>query len=274
MARSSGSRGVRGFIIGAILVLAAFAGFAVLGIRGSRGKVAGPSELKPHLMAAVNAVGIGLFAARVSPGPHVIFFDTGLDQEGHPIDALLKGLGATRDDVTDVFLTHAHFDHIGGAPLLAKAQVHLGAADVPLATGKAPPEAILPRLLGLAVSAQPIAVNAPIPTGPATFTVSPADAAGGPKVVKAFPTPGHTPGSYVYLYDGVLITGDIMIFKQGRLEPTPGLFDPHPDQNKASIRSLKAVLENETLDVVCTAHGGCTPPGLGRNLLNELISRL
>jgi hypothetical protein len=26
--------------------------------------------------------------------------------------------------------------------------------------------------------------------------------------------------------------------------------------------------------VVCTAHGGCTPKGLGRNLLDELISRV
>ena len=27
------------------------------------------------------------------------------------------------------------------------------------------------------------------------------------KAVRCFPAPGHTPGSYVYLYDGVLIVG-------------------------------------------------------------------
>src|SRR5260221_10261949 len=100
---------MRRFIFGTLATLAAFAVFAVIGLRGSRNKVAGPSELKPHFMAAVNGVGIGVFAARVVPGSHVIFFDTGLDPEGRPIDALLKGLAATRDDVTDVFLTHGHF---------------------------------------------------------------------------------------------------------------------------------------------------------------------
>jgi glyoxylase-like metal-dependent hydrolase (beta-lactamase superfamily II) len=116
-------------------------------------------------------------------------------------------------------------------------------------------------------------VNAPL-TGAQVISVGAPDAAGGPKSVKAYPVPGHTPGSYVFLYDGVLIAGDIMVYKQGRLEPTPRVFDPHPEQNKASIRSLKTQLENETIDVVCTAHGGCTPKGLGRNLLDELISRV
>jgi hydroxyacylglutathione hydrolase len=277
-------RGMKGVVIVILAVLAAFVGFAVLGLRGSRSKVAGPSEIQPHLMAATNAVGVGLFAARVAPGPHVIFFDTGLDQEGRPVDALLKGLAATRDDVTDVFLTHGHFDHVSGVPLLPKARVHLGVADVPLAEGKTSAEGLFPRLLALATSTRPVSINAPIPGGaPASFPVAPTDGAaraiapgssGGAKVVKAFPVPGHTPGSYAYLYDGVLIAGDIMIFKQGRLEATPGMFDPHPEQTRASIRSLKTALENETVDMVCTSHGGCTPPGLGRNLLNDLISRL
>jgi glyoxylase-like metal-dependent hydrolase (beta-lactamase superfamily II) len=130
------------------------------------------------------------------------------------------------------------------------------------------------------MSTKPVSINAPIPGGAAaTFPVGPADAQKDgqkleQKVVKAFPVPGHTPGSTAYLYDGVLVVGDIMVFKQGRLEPTPGLLDAHPEQNKAAIRSLKAALANETLDVVCTSHGGCTPSGLGKNLLDELISRL
>ena len=48
-----------------------------------------------------------------------IIIDPGLgdlDQESH-IPALLEGLhehGLSNDDITDVFLSHLHFDHIGG----------------------------------------------------------------------------------------------------------------------------------------------------------------
>ena len=98
---------------------------------------------------------------------------------------------------------------------------------------------------------------------------------GATKTVKAFPVPGHTPGSYAFLYDGVLIAGDIMVLKQGRLDTPPRVFNPHPDGERgASIISLKTQLANETIDIVCTSHGGCTPKGLGRMLLDELIARL
>ncbi len=38
----------------------------------------------------------------------------GLDQRGLGVDAELARAGLTRDDVTDVVLTHLHFDHAGG----------------------------------------------------------------------------------------------------------------------------------------------------------------
>jgi hypothetical protein len=65
-----------------------------------------------------------------------------------------------------------------------------------------------------------------------------------------------------------------MVLKQGRLDTTPRVFNPHPAENEASIRSLKTQLAGQTIDIVCTSHGGCTPKGLGRMLLDELITRL
>ena len=255
------------------IVLAALGGGAAVALRAGRGKVEGPTALKSDFVSAQNAMNVGLYAARVAPGPHVIVFDAGLDPLGRPIDALLSALGASRDDVTDVFLTHGHPDHIAGVAVLPKARVHLGAADVPLAAGQTQPDALMPMVFGKLIGNPPVTANAPL-TGAATFPVGGADAS---KVVKAFPVPGHTPGSFVYLYDGVLVVGDIMQLKQGRLDTTMRLADPHPEQNKASIISLKQQLANETVDIVCTAHGkdtGCTPKGLGKTLLDDLIQRL
>ncbi|HEY2732204.1 MAG TPA: MBL fold metallo-hydrolase [Polyangia bacterium] len=256
-----------------VIVAAAIGGGAAFGLRAGRNKVGTPSVLKPDFFVVTNAMGIGLFAARVAPGPHVIFFDTGLDPEGRPVDALLRALGASRDDVTDVFLTHGHFDHVAGARVLTNARLHLGAPDVPLAAGQIQPDALVPMLLGKVLATPPVTANAPMVL-PATFPVGAPSDAGATKMVKAYPTPGHTPGSYVFLYDGVLIAGDIMVLKQGRLDPPPRVFNPHPAENEASIKSLKTQLAGEAIDIVCTSHGGCTPKGLGRMLLDELITRL
>ncbi len=256
------------FFLVIAVVLAALAAGAGIGLRAGRGKFGAATEVKPDFVSVTNAGFITLFAARVAPGPHVVVFDSSLDPQARPVDALLGALHASRDDITDVFLTHGHYDHVAGAGVLTKAKLHLGAADVALAAGQVNPEMLLPTLLGKLLATPPVTVNAPM-TGAATFEV------GDPtKTVKAFPVPGHTPGSFAFLYDGVLVVGDIMMFKEGRLVTPPRVFDPHPAENTASILSLKKQLANETVDVVCTAHGGCTPKGLGRTLLDDLASRL
>jgi len=255
------------------LFAVAVGGGAAIGLRAGRNKVGATALLKPDFVVVTNAMGIGLYAARVAPGPHVILFDAGLDPQGRPIDALLRALGAGRDDVTDVFHPHGHFDHVAGAPVLTKARLHLGAADVPLAAGKIKPDGLLPLLLGKVLDTPPVTADVPIMQA-ASFPVGAPEAMAATRTVKAFPVPGHTPGSYVFLYDGVLVAGDIMALKQGRLDPTARIFNPHPEENEAAIRSLKVQLANEPIDIVCTAHGGCTPKGLGRMLLDDLISRL
>jgi hydroxyacylglutathione hydrolase len=257
-------RRVKGWFI-FLVAIAALGGGAVAAMRIGREKFTPATELKPNLVSVTNAGSIYLFAARV--GPHVILFDTGADPGGHPIDAALLALRAGRADISDVFLTHGHMDHVGGANQLPKAKIHLGAGDIALAEGKAVPDAVLGKVMNKIIPAPPISVSDPL-SGPASVDV------GEGKSVKAFPVPGHTQGSYAFLFDGVLFVGDIMVLKQGQLETTPKPFDAHPEENKAAIRSLKTQLANENIETICTAHGGCTPKGLARNLLNELISRI
>jgi glyoxylase-like metal-dependent hydrolase (beta-lactamase superfamily II) len=257
-------RRVKGFFV-FILILVLLAAGGVVFLRVNRSRVADAKVVKPNLVAVENGSMVFVYAAKV--GPHVILFDTGVDPEGHPIDKAVTALQAGRGDVSDVFLSHGHIDHTAGAALLPKAKLYLGAGDVPLAEGKAPPEALMGKIFNAILPVPPFSVSNPL-TGAASIDV------GDGKTVKAFPVPGHTAGSYAYLYDGVLFPGDIMAFKQGQLEPTPKAFDTHPEENKAAIKSLKTQLASETVEIVCTAHGGCTPKGLGRTLLDELISRL
>jgi len=250
------------FILIAVL---AIAGFGALGMRAARDKTSNVFEIQPGLYGAKSGGGIYLFAART--GGSAVLFDTGADPHAKPVDALLGPAGLSRSNVHEIFLTHGHFDHVAGVASLPGAKVHLGLADVGLAAGTTAPEALATKVLALAMQPEPIKATDPI-TDRQTIAI------GEGKTVKAIPMPGHTPGSYAFLYDGVLFVGDTMIFKEGRLETTPGIFDPHPEENRAAIRALKTQLVADPVETVCTAHGGCTPKGLGRNLLDDLISRV
>jgi hydroxyacylglutathione hydrolase len=257
-------RKLKGFFVVVVTIAVLVCGTAGL-IRFSRTRSSAPRTVKANLVSVENAGGIYLFAARV--GPHVVMFDTGLDPEGRPVDVALGALGAGREDVTDVFLTHGHMDHIAGAARLERARIHLGAGDVALASGRELPEAVVAQVLARIAPGPPVSTNDAL-SGPAAVDV------GNGRTVRALPVPGHTPGSYAFLYDGVLFVGDIMTFKEGQLEPPPKLFDPHPEENRASIRSLKTQLGSDAVETVCTAHGGCTPTGLGQSLLDDLVSRV
>ncbi|HEY2903351.1 MAG TPA: MBL fold metallo-hydrolase [Polyangia bacterium] len=248
------------------MVLAAVVGGGVIAMRVSRDKVAPASEVKPNLVGTKHMGSVYVFGARV--GDRIILFDAGADPAGHPIDAILTALKAGHADVKDIFLTHGHFDHVAGALQFPDAKTYLGAGDVGLATGKETPDALLAKVMTAVMAAPPL----PRITNPLKEKTT-IDVGGG-KTVLAIPVPGHTRGSFAYLFDGVLFPGDIMLLKEGRLEPTPSMFDAHPEENRASIRALKKQLADQTIDRVCTAHGGCTPSGLGENMLNDFVNRL
>jgi hydroxyacylglutathione hydrolase len=249
------------FVLAIILVV--IAGGAAVALRVARGRPSPAEQIKPNLVD-VSAAGIHLYAAKI--GSKVVLFDAGADPAGEPIQAALTALGAGRGDVSDIFLTHGHPDHVAGVASFSNAKVHLGAADTQLAEKKVEPRTLVPKLVGKVLGPPAVSATNQL-TGAANIDM------GEGKTVKAIPVPGHTPGSYVFLYDGVLFTGDAMILKQGRLDRSPKLMDDDSTAAGNAITTLKQQLNGVEFDVVCTGHGGCTPKGLGKNLFDDFLAR-
>ena len=77
---------------------------------------------------ANNMIDIAARCLLIEDGNRLILIDTGMGTKqsdkfysyyhlwgNHTLDGSLKKHGFTRDDITDVFLTHLHFDHCGGS---------------------------------------------------------------------------------------------------------------------------------------------------------------
>lgn len=145
----------------------------------------------------------------------VLLFDTGAGTSfgadaGH-LPASLATAGIAPEDITDIFVSHAHGDHVGGltdaqgAPAFPNATIHLSEPEWAFLSGMDAEKArsvVIPRHAAL------LAAMAPrIDTfAPGTDIV--------PGLVKAVEIEGHTPGHSGYLIssgdDSLLYVGDAM----------------------------------------------------------------
>ncbi|MBN95180.1 MAG: hypothetical protein CL928_14105 [Deltaproteobacteria bacterium] len=162
----------------------------------------------------------------------VVLFDTGY-RTGRMI-SVLEDRGLSEDDVTDVFITHGHRDHIGGLAQFTGA-----------------------RLRALASEADLVAEESGVQV---TDPLSPGDVVTvGQFSVEVFPVPGHTAGNAVYLVDGVLLLGDSAFAdKGGGLIPTPDRYSDDPEQLKDSVRALAEALDErgDEVEWVVPSHTG------------------
>jgi len=81
----------------------------------------GISRLEPGIVLIEDA---GTNCYLIELGQRLMFVDTGLPRTWRYAQEALDSLGRTWDEVTDIVLTHAHFDHLGFA---ARAQRESGA---------------------------------------------------------------------------------------------------------------------------------------------------
>ena len=237
--------------LAAALLVAVAGALAVLAVRMNRGSYDPPAEVAPGVFAVRSAGAIWTYAARA--GPSVVLFDAGADPQGRPVDALLAAMGASRAQVSDVFLTHGHGDHTAALGALPGARVHAGAGDVDYVEGRRAAGPV-PWLTAIVLSVPAAAVSHPV--------VEEVDVAlPGGLSVHAIPLPGHTPGSCAFVFRGVIFAGDILAWRGSRLEAGPAFFDQSPAANESAARSLLRLARSSPSLLVCTGHTGCTPPG-------------
>lgn len=165
---------------------------------------------------------------------HVVLFDAGLGAaKGGRLLEALDSLGVAREQVTDICLTHLHFDHVGGlfAPdstaMFPAAILHIPQPEY---------EACASGLLGNADLASLLTRS----YGERVHLFSPGDTL--VEGVCSIAAPGHTPGHTIYDLGGVLIAGDIMHAVSLQLEHPEfcARFDADPAQ---AVITRRAVLD-------------------------------
>jgi glyoxylase-like metal-dependent hydrolase (beta-lactamase superfamily II) len=193
-----------------------------------------------------------IYAVRTDAG--VLLVDLGWTGAGRPLRRGLARIGARPEDVTDVFVTHSHRDHIGAWRAVRQARFHVAAGEEPLMESREG-HADLPSRLADHVLGNP----APWP-GEVNVHPFSADTAivVGRDTVRVFLAPGHTPGSAAYLIRGVLYGGDAVYRSYVTGYRTASrIFTDDPARNRASVAALFERVRPYAPAWVCTAHGKC-----------------
>ena len=148
-----------------------------------------------------------------------------------------------------ILLTHAHYDHIGGALQLREE------TGVKIAIGTNEEFALSDRSFNLSGMFSPA-----IPAFHANYTIDDEqEFVLGDITVRAFETPGHTVGGMCYLIDDCLFSGDMLFYQTvGRVDLPGGNFD----DMKASLDRMMWLFDDETK--VYSGHGKVTTIGYER----------
>jgi hydroxyacylglutathione hydrolase len=166
---------------------------------------------------------------------------------GSSAKAAKRGLGRIGIDpasVTHVFLTHSDGDHVGGVAAFPNARILLPRAEEPMVSGLRKRRILFLRRRNR-LRASWVAVD----DGEVVM-------AGG-IVVRVIATPGHTVGSTSYLLnDETLFTGDLLMLKGGRAEPSLSFISDDAAEDARSITRLAAAVPAAAM--LCTAHSGYT----------------
>jgi hydroxyacylglutathione hydrolase len=194
-----------------------------------------------------------IYLARVPDG--IVAIDLGWWGSERPMRRALHALGASVDDVTHVFLTHSHRDHVGAWRLVRGSRFHLAAPELAAFIGERRHQGWIPHAAErLKRSTLPQAGEVAVRTfSRDTSFVFGAD------TLRAYIVPGHTAGSAVYLFRGILFLGDAATYtRRGGFAPARRGYSDDPRTAARNLEALWARLPRRQARYVCTAHAKCS----------------
>jgi hydroxyacylglutathione hydrolase len=176
---------------------------------------------------------------------------------GDEADRILEAVEATGGTLVAIWLTHAHFDHIGAVAALKRAHpdvpVHLHPADLPLW-----------RMSGAAAARWGVPFEPPV--GDPDVSLAEGDALWlGAHQFAVQHVPGHAPGHVMFVGDGLMFGGDLLFAGSIGRTDLP-LSDP-----AAMQRSLGRAAQLPDDTAVFPGHGPTTSIGRER-VTNPFLS--
>lgn len=203
------------------------------------------------------------------PGGRIALLDTGRLGARKVLRERLAAAGVAPDAVTDVLVTHVHYDHIENWPMFPHATIHVSGDELDWATAQPDGTPMLPEfsLKALAASPRLHRLNA----GPT-----------GLPGISCFEAPGHSPHHLVFVLTGsppTIFSADVA---KNRAELATGRADISLDPlvHAASIARLRQVwrdspgavlLVGHDLPMVLDAEGNPVPQGARRTSLEAWL---
>ncbi|MFK7927090.1 MAG: MBL fold metallo-hydrolase [Myxococcota bacterium] len=188
----------------------------------------------------------------VDAGEGVLLIDAG--QSAESVVAAVAKHGVEPADVRAIFLTHGHGDHTGGIAAFPTAKVYALAAEQPILTGQVAPPGPMSVMMGKHDSHATL--ERELLDGDRVQV--------GEVEVQVFSTPGHTPGSAVYLVRGVVFFGDTAgASVDGTVEGSPWVFSGDVGQNHASLVDLAKKVDPDSIVGLAFGHTGTMQGGSG-----------
>lgn len=215
--------------------------------------------------------GLGWSTVALARGPdgRLAMLDTGRVGVRKVLLERLKEVGVTPDAVTDVLLTHVHYDHCENWPMFSNATIHAPGAELDWACAQPDGSPMLPEFALKALAASPRLHRL-------------AEGATGLPGIACFEAPGHSLHHLVFVLDGVPATIFSADVAKNRAELATGRADISLDAavHARSIARLTAewrarpgavLLVGHDLPMVLDAEGRPAPQGTRRTAVDAWL---